>query len=407
MSVEELRAFHRPPIALPLDAPIVFQRVRSSGKKKKKQQEKLKQLQKHGAGAGAALLAAKVPGLAVASDISLRDTSKFQLFEYSEEYPSLMSNTGMATLLYNYYRKRDEKDTTTPEDPIGLPFALEPGDASPFGLFGRVREGEVVKALSNNLFRAPVWRHETRSLDFLLIRTASRGAHKYYVRPLDGAFVVGQTLPSLEVPVPQSRMISKYLKTAMQVVAHRLMRRHPQRLFSMAAFKRYFPGRSDVDIRTKIKDFAQFAKRGETSGWYRLQPNIPLLTEEECRKLLNSAEKADLGAGLDASVGELELQLAPWITTRNFVMAQQGKAMLKLFGAGDPTGCGEGISFIRTSMKEMFHRAGDAPAGSNADDAHASGSSRFVISDQQQVYREEIERIWDAQADSLSRKEPP
>lgn len=33
--------------------------------------------------------------------------------------------------------------------------------------------------------------------------------------------------------------------------------------------------------------------------------------------------------------------------------------MLKLHGPGDPTGIGEGFSFIKTSMKEMFQRAGE------------------------------------------------
>ncbi len=33
--------------------------------------------------------------------------------------------------------------------------------------------------------------------------------------------------------------------------------------------------------------------------------------------------------------------------------------MLKLYGAGDPTGRGEGFSFIRASMKEMFYKSNE------------------------------------------------
>src|SRR5690348_7739039 len=58
----------------------------------------------------------------------------------------------------------------------------------------------------------------------------------------------------------------------------------------------------------------------------------------------------------------VEEQLAPWITTRNFIHATQGKAMLKLHGEGDPTGRGEAFSFIRVSMKEIFLRASDSVA---------------------------------------------
>lgn len=56
---------------------------------------------------------------------------------------------------------------------------------------------------------------------------------------------------------------------------------------------------------------------------------------------------------------DIEQLLAPWIATKNFIHASQGKAMLKLHGDGDPTGMGEGFSFLRVSMKETFLRAGE------------------------------------------------
>jgi len=78
---------------------------------------------------------------------------------------------------------------------------------------------------------------------------------------------------------------------------------------------------------------------------------------------IQGIEKGDDRDGDDTtenSALDIELQLAPWITTHNFVQAVQGKGMLQLFGAGDPTGRGEGFSFIRASMKEMFFRAGES-----------------------------------------------
>ncbi len=33
-----------------------------------------------------------------------------------------------------------------------------------------------------------------------------------------------------------------------------------------------------------------------------------------------------------------EVQLSPWVQAKNFRLASQGKAMVKLYGAGDPTG---------------------------------------------------------------------
>lgn len=84
------------------------------------------------------------------------------------------------------------------------------------------------------------------------------------------------------------------------------------------------------------------------------------------RHLLDSgygqaAANADEGAGGDDSKLDIEQQLAPWMTTKNFLNATAAKAMLKLHGAGDPTGRGEAFSFIRVSMKEIFVRAGEDP----------------------------------------------
>ena len=55
----------------------------------------------------------------------------------------------------------------------------------------------------------------------------------------------------------------------------------------------------------------------------------------------------------------VEQQLAPWITTKNFLFATQAKAMLRLHGDGDPSGRGEAFSFIRVSMKDIFVKAGE------------------------------------------------
>jgi len=128
----------------------------------------------------------------------------------------------------------------------------------------------------------------------------------------------------------------------------------------------------------------------------------------------------------DDSHLSIEQQLAPWITTKNFLYATQAKAMLRLHGEGDPSGRGEAFSFIRISMKEIFVKAGEdfeqkmgmfvfvqslefvltlspiAEAESRPKSAH-----RYNVAEQQQIYKSEIDRIWKAQFDSLSRKEEP
>jgi transcription initiation factor TFIID subunit 1 len=129
----------------------------------------------------------------------------------------------------------------------------------------------------------------------------------------------------------------------------------------------------------------------------------------------------------DESNLSIEQQLAPWITTKNFLFATQAKAMLRLHGDGDPTGRGEAFSFIRISMKDIFVKAGEdyeqklgkysfalgmvSLRLTNLDTAEAENrpksAHRYNVAEQQQIYKSEIERIWKAQFDSLSRKDEP
>lgn len=78
--------------------------------------------------------------------------------------------------------------------------------------------------------------------------------------------------------------------------------------------------------------------------------------------------------------------------------------MLQLFGAGDPTGCGLGFSFIRQSMKQMFFKQGEDELTKAAfiDAKSKATYHKYSIIEQQVVYRSEIERIWRGQIKSLS-----
>lgn len=130
---------------------------------------------------------------------------------------------------------------------------------------------------------------------------------------------------------------------------------------------------------------------------------------------------------------DIEVQLAPWVITRNFLQAAavrssptlsrsmksyyiytyiQGKGMLKLYGAGDPTGIGEGFSFVRASMKEMFYKSNEnaeermgelliggeccynlsypPPPKKHVAQDRAKYYHKFSIAEQQHAYREEV-----------------
>jgi hypothetical protein len=136
-------------------------------------------------------------------------------------------------------------------------------------------------------------------------------------------------------------------------------------------------------MRQRLKEFMEFARKGDDQGFWLLKPGIKPPDESEMLRqatpemvcLFESTQvglralqdagfgKAEeSGAGDDDSGMDIEQQLAPWNTTKNFVNANTNKAMLRLYGEGDPTGRGEGFSFLRVSMKDIFLREGEEMA---------------------------------------------
>lgn len=58
-----------------------------------------------------------------------------------------------------------------------------------------------------------------------------------------------------------------------------------------------------------------------------------------------------------------QVRTAPWNTTRAFIAAMKGKCLLEVTGVADPTGCGEGFSYVKipnkpTQQKVLFPRLG-------------------------------------------------
>ncbi|KAK9762040.1 hypothetical protein K7432_012591 [Basidiobolus ranarum] len=323
----DLRAFHRPSAQFPHNVLLKISRVRS-GKKKKSKKEFSEIIRS-------------------SKDLSLKDRSNYILLEYSEEYPPIVQNTGMGSLLINYYRKIDNDDEEVPQLDIGDPFILDVADASPFMNFGNVEPGQIIQTLYNNLIRAPLFKQPARETDFLLIRHTYKGTAKYYIREIPYLFVVGQTYPVQEVPGPHSRKITTTIKNRLQVAAYRIIKKDPQHVLKVSKLARAFPEYSEGQIRQRLKEFAEFQRKGDVNGCWKLKPHVPLPVEEDLRKmvtpemvclyesmLVGQRHLQDAGYGKSADGEEetnedseskldIEEQLAPWITTRNFIYATQ------------------------------------------------------------------------------------
>lgn len=406
----DLRRWHRPPAHFPIGVVIQFNKARTVKKKKLKPKpnEEIMQTPK---------------------EVSLKDDHPFVLVEYSEEYPPIIQNIGMGSILINYYRKRDNDDDYIHDPPIGEPITLDVTDVSPFMNFGNVEPGDFMLCFYNNLYKTPVFHHKPKPNDFLLVRHCLGGKSKYYIREITDLYVAGQTYPLQEVPGPHSRKITATIKNRLQVASYRLIKKSAKQHLKIQSLAKLFPEYNEGQIRTKLKEFAEFQRTGASVGFWKLKSNNPLPDEEELRKLatpemiclyesmlVGQRHLQDAGYGKSAEEDDntdeneskltIEEQLAPWIITRNFINATQGKAMLKLYGEGDPTGRGEGFSFVRVSMKDIFLRAGESAEEKLAEiEARPKSAHRYNVAEQQMIYREEITRIWNTQNQSLANEE--
>ncbi|KAF2226643.1 hypothetical protein BDZ85DRAFT_52611 [Elsinoe ampelina] len=359
-------------------------------------------------------------------DLSMGDNSSGLLLEYSEEMPMMLSNFGMGNRLVNYYRRKDDQDTSRPKEEIGETQVLLPQDRSPFANFGHVDPGELVPAIHNSLYRAPIFKHEGKPTDFLVVCSSTgEHGHKFYLRNFENLHVVGQQFPSTEIPGEHSRKVTDAAKRRLKAISYRVWRKWSQRRgppLTNQVVLAHLPGSDIAQNRGKMREFMKYDKN--QSIWVPKDADIPPETDElrslirpEDICLLDSMQAgvqhlSDLGLRRDEDAADdeddkegtnIEVLLAPWSTTKNFMNACQGKAMLQLHGEGDPTGRGEGFSFVKTSMKGGFRALGESiEERLDAKRLKENHGHSYNVAKQQRAYDESIRRIWRAQTESLS-----
>ncbi len=364
-------------------------------------------------------------------DLSLADNSNAMLLEYSEEYPTVLSNFGMGSRIINYYRRKDAEDQSRPKNEIGETSVLMPEDRSPFAQFGTIDPGETVPTLHNAMYRAPVFKQEAKSTDFLVIRTATGiGGVSWHLRNIDHVYVVGQQLPSMEIPGPQSRKVTNASKNRMKMIAFRKIRHSPNNTVRIDEITTHIADSSDMQNRQKLKEFIKYYK--DEKVW-RVKPGDIIPDEATVRSWVKpedicvidamqvglrhledagyGRENADDGSDDEREGDSLEQQLAPWKTSKNFLDAATGKAMLQLHGEGDPSGCGMAFSFIKTSMKGGYLDTIQGPQATTEDaiarERKANGGHKYNVDKQNEIYTRAIMEIWDKQKRSLESQEEP
>ncbi|XP_067125089.1 transcription initiation factor TFIID subunit 1-like [Centruroides vittatus] len=362
-----LRNFHRPVLKLYYRGPLSKSRSHEVIflKKHIKQVAEMREREREASGGGDMFFMRTI------NDLSSKD-GELIFAEYSEEFPPLMMNIGMATKIKNYYRRRPGKEIA-PTFKYGEPVQFI--HTSPF--LGHLKQGQSLQAFENNLFRAPLYEHQMPNTDFLIIRTRQG----YYIREVDTIYVVGQELPLMEVPGPKSKNSYLFTKEFLQVFIYRLFKMstdHPPRC-KLEDIKRAFPCYSESSIRKRLNHCAEFKRTGNDAHWWVLNRDFRLPTEEEIRAMVSPEQYctyysmvATLQRLKDAGYGEKliftedeneedfqgkiddEIKAAPWNTTRAFIMAMKGKCCLEINGVADPTGCGEGFSYVRLPNKSLM-----------------------------------------------------
>lgn len=359
-------------------------------------------------------------------DVSLNDNSTAVLFEYCEEIPTVLSNFGMGSKVVNYFRVNHDAEEKPADKPsIGETKVLLPEDRSPFANFGDVNKGETVPTLQNQMYRAPIFKHEPRKTDFLIGRiTNAKEGSQYYMRRIDHLYVVGQNFPSVEVPGPHSRKVTNTSKNRLKMLSYRLIMKKGH--VALNDITTHVKDSNDAQNRQKLKEFLSFNKEARhwtlKDGERLMDPetiNSMVQPEDVClmdAMQVGTYEVEKSGFAVDAlnpdkEAGEgesLAVHLTPWNTSKAFIDATTGKAMLKLRGEGDPTGRGLGFSFIRTSMKggflNVYHEQG--PQSTSADalerERKANGGHSYNVKKQNDAYAEVIADIWGKQKETLS-----
>lgn len=361
-------------------------------------------------------------------DLSLADNSSALLLEYSEEHPTVLSNFGMGNKIINYYRRKNVEDSSRPKLDVGETSVLLPEDRSPFSQFGSVDPGETVPTLHNAMYRAPIFKHNAKSTDFLVIRNSTGVAgSSWYLRNIDYVYAVGQQLPSVEIPGPNSRKVTNAAKNRMKMIAFRKIRHSQTKSVKIDEITAHIAESTDLQNRQKLKEFIKYYK--DEKVW-RVRPGDTIPDEATVRSWVKPEDVCTIDAMQvgsrhleDAGYGKgdqgdddeeekegdsLEQRLAPWKTSKNFLDASNGKAMLELHGEGDPSGCGLAFSFIKTSMKGGFLDTIQGPLATSADaiarERKANGGHKYNVDKQNLLYTQAIRGIWEKQKANLSDK---
>ena len=256
-----------------------------------------------------------------------------------------------------------------------------------------------------------------------------------FIRKVDDIFLVGQEIPLIEVPPPNSKPAFNFARDFLLFHIYRMFLRSPDTppRVRMEDVKKSFPQHTEATIRKRLKQIADFKRAGGSDACYWILRNdTHLPSQEELHEMVSPEQFCanfstlagevrlkDAGYGDRAflaidedNVDELqskmedEVKAAPWNTSGALISAMKGKCVLEVHGVADPTGCGQGFSYVRLPSKPpkadekpqqpQQPQGGPLASPQSKDAEGASGYKRSVIgtdSDLRKLHVKEAKKI--------------
>lgn len=224
------------------------------------------------------------------SDLSLRDGHAC-LMEYTEERPLLLGNVGMGARICVYYRQQKHGNqapspSRNGNDGLGDVITLGPADESPF--LGDISPGSNQLSLETNMYRAPLFLHESSSTDYLLVRSAKG---MLSLRRISKMYLVGQQEPHAEVSSPGMASVRNYNSKRLLVHVYReFCAKEQSRLppwIRADELSLQFPCLSEALLRKRLKHCADFLRSPNGACFWVKKPDFRVPSEGEIRRILS------------------------------------------------------------------------------------------------------------------------
>lgn len=295
------------------------------------------------------------------------------LFEYCEEFPPILNQIGMAANIKTYHLtnpnlpKHSDTLATNEEPKMGYDEALPTSGPTKPIYFGQLESKMMV--IENNMSRAPIYKHELPSCDFLIVRTRN----SIYIRQISSIFTVGQIMPLVAIPKPNEANITKFRLDLSNTYIHKLFLDSPSNppTISFDLLAKFFPDYDPKVLKRRlvmkgaahqlIEGKSRYNRGTSNYGLISLKEhrrsftpecyclNMSMLAARQRLRELNYSESM-IDPPNEAEM-ETEVLAAPWNTSRAVLNTSLGRCYLDFSKhLIDPTGLThEGFSCVAWS----------------------------------------------------------